>query len=126
MAALDNAKPYLSKNLTKNEEIALNNLMKRTDIIICKADKGGATVIIDVNDYISEANRQLEDGNFYRNLNSDPTENHLDLVNNAIDSLQRHNHISEKLANGLKMSERERRYSTYYPKYINRKTQADR
>ena len=28
--------------------------MKRNDIIICNADKGGAVVILDVNDYIKE------------------------------------------------------------------------
>ena len=105
MIALNKAKPNISKNLTKDEEIALKNLMKRTDIVISKADKGGATVIMDVDDYINEAKRQLEDGNFYRMLNSDPTENHLQLVNNAIDSLKRYNHINEKLANGLRMSE---------------------
>ena len=103
--ALDKAKPNKSNNLTKNEDLALNNLMKGTDIVISKADKGGATVIWDVKDYISEANRQLDDTNFYRKLNSDPTANHLSLVNIAIDSLHKQNHINEKLANGLKMNE---------------------
>ena len=39
------------KNLTKHGEKALNDLMKRNDIIICNADKGGAVVILDVKDY---------------------------------------------------------------------------
>ena len=103
--ALDKAKPNGSTNLTTKEENALNNLMKRTDIIICKADKGGATVIIDVNDYIREAKRQLDDRHFYRKLGSDPTKSHLELVNKAIDSLQQRKHISDKLAAGLKMKE---------------------
>ena len=64
--ALDHTKPYTSSNLSKNEERALEDLKKRTDIFICKADKGGATVIIDVKDYIGEATRQLNDGNFYK------------------------------------------------------------
>ena len=37
------------------------------------ADKGGAVVTMDVNDYIKEANRQLLDTNFYTKLPSDLT-----------------------------------------------------
>ena len=47
------------KNLSKIEEDALQNLTKRDDIIITKADKGGAIIIVDVDDYVQEANRQL-------------------------------------------------------------------
>ena len=43
----------------------MQSLQKREDIIITKADKGGATVIIDVEDYITEANSQLENTEFY-------------------------------------------------------------
>ena len=50
-------------NLTKSERKALLNLQKRNDIIITKADKGGAVVILDIKDYIDEANRQLNDTN---------------------------------------------------------------
>ena len=35
--------------------------MNRNDITICNADKGGAVVIIDIDDYIKEAMRQLSD-----------------------------------------------------------------
>ena len=102
--ALDKAKPYSSSNLSKQEERDLEDLAKRTDIIICKADKGGATVILDVKDYIREANRQLDDRNFYRKLDTDPTENHRDLVNHAIDTLHKYKHLEEKLSTGLKLS----------------------
>ena len=44
-------------NLTKNETYALKQLSQRDDIIITKADKGGEVAIIDVDDYIREANR---------------------------------------------------------------------
>ena len=40
----------------------------RNDIIITLADKGGALVIIDVNDYVKEAHRQLKDKDFYAEL----------------------------------------------------------
>ena len=103
--ALEEAKPHPSRNLTRKEEDALNKLMSRTDIIICKADKGGATVIMDVNDYIDEANRQLTDDKFYRKLDVDPTKTHTGLVNSAIDTLQRREYLKDKLAEGLKVSE---------------------
>ena len=43
-------------NHTKGEGKAVNNPRKGEDIIITKANKGGAVVIIDVVDYINEAN----------------------------------------------------------------------
>ena len=39
----------------------MENLRTRDDLIFTKADKGGALVIMDVNDYIQEAERQLSD-----------------------------------------------------------------
>ena len=104
--AFDKIKPRTTiKNLSKDEENALNDLMKRTDIVICKADKGGATVIVDVKDYIIEANKQLVDERYYRKLDLDPTQTHCDLVNNTIDSMKQQDLISSKLAEGLKMQE---------------------
>ena len=49
---------------------------KRNDIIITRADKGGAVVILGIKDYIDEANRQLNDTNNYEQLDFDPTELH--------------------------------------------------
>ena len=47
-------------NLKKEEQEALESLMKRTDIIICNADKGGAVVIMDVKNYIEELKKQRD------------------------------------------------------------------
>ena len=52
-------------NLTKNETNALQQLSQRDDIIIIKAVKGGAVVIIDINDYIHEDNQHLNISHFY-------------------------------------------------------------
>ena len=51
---------------------ALQNLSKRDDIIITKADKGGAVVIVD--DYVQEANRKLDNKEFYKKIPIDTTE----------------------------------------------------
>ena len=50
-------KPY--NNLTKSERTSMKELSERVDIIITKADKGGAVVIVGVKDYIKQAERQL-------------------------------------------------------------------
>ena len=44
-------------NLTKNETDALQQLSQRDDILITKVDKGGAVLIMDVDDYIRDASR---------------------------------------------------------------------
>ena len=61
-------------NPTKNEIEALKDLSIRDNIIITKADKGRAVVIIDAVDYISEVNRQLNK-EFYKKLPSDKKKN---------------------------------------------------
>ena len=90
------------KNLSKKEEIALENLRSRDDIIVTNADKGGAVVINDVNQYIKEAERQLLDRNFYKKVTTNPTSIHAALVNNAIDQLKNRNLIDLKIAEQLK------------------------
>ena len=52
----------------------MEDLSIRDDIIITKTDKGGALVILDVDDYINEANRQLNNKEFYKEVPNDPTE----------------------------------------------------
>ena len=59
-------KPY--NNLTKNERTSMKELSEREDIIITKVDKGGAVVIVNVKDYIKEAERQLSNTENYRKL----------------------------------------------------------
>ena len=53
------------KNLSKLESQAMEDLRTREDVVITKADKGGAVVVQDVKDYVKEANRQLSNKNFY-------------------------------------------------------------
>ena len=52
----------------------MEDLSIRDDIIITKTGKGGAVVILDVDDYINEANRQLNNKEFYKEVPNDPTE----------------------------------------------------
>ena len=90
------------KNLNKMETRAMDNLKNRDDIVITKADKGGAVVINGVTEYIKEANRQLSDKNFYKKLTHNPTSEHAALVDNAIDNMKHRGALDEKTAKKLK------------------------
>ena len=80
----------------------MEELAKRKDIIITNADKGGAVVIMDVEKYINEANRQLSDKRNYKKLQEHPTLQHSNLVNDTIYRFEKENLLSKKLAHGLK------------------------
>ena len=83
------ARPLPKDNLTQKERKALFNPQRRDDIIITKADKSGATVIIDVNDYITEVERQLKNTEFYKELRVSPIEEHKGTVNDTIETFRR-------------------------------------
>jgi hypothetical protein len=90
------------KNLSKEELEALDHLKTMDDLVITKADKGGAVVLQNVNDYIKEAKRQLDDDSFYKKVPNNPTDEHAALVSNALDNLKHRGLLDEKTAEGLK------------------------
>lgn len=65
---------HVKHNLSKGEHEALRKLKVRTDITIRQVDKGGAVVILNTEDYNSEALRLLNDISTYRPLDSDPAD----------------------------------------------------
>ncbi|CAJ0966647.1 unnamed protein product [Ranitomeya imitator] len=68
----DSSKKIKHPNLTKGEIEALHELSHDKEIIIKKADKGGATVVLDREEYLNEINRQLADPEVYERLLHDP------------------------------------------------------
>ena len=88
-------------NLTKPEREALLNLQKRNDIIITKAELVGVVVILDIKDYINEANRQLNDTNNYEQLDFDPTDSHTEKIKSEINYLKKWKPLDFKTANSL-------------------------
>ena len=93
----------LQNNLSKDELNALNELQNRDGMIITKADKGGAVVIMDVKDYIDEATRQFDNENCYKKLSNDPTKLHAERTNICSDQFKDEGIITEKVAKGLKV-----------------------
>ena len=63
-------------------------MIKREDIIITKANKGGGTVIWDVSDYTKEAFNQLNETIFYEELVYDPTKDFTETVKITINTLK--------------------------------------
>ena len=75
-------------NLSSSEQLFLKQLKSDRNIVIKEADKGSAVVVWDRGDYISEANRQLEDRQVYEEIEVDPT---LDLgktINSRLNELR--------------------------------------
>jgi hypothetical protein len=75
-------KSFMS-NITKEQYMGLRSLTNNPDIVIKKADKGSAVVVMNTVDYLREGYRQLQDSNFYQKLDHDPTEKYakeIDLV----------------------------------------------
>ena len=66
----------LKSNLTYKEHVTTEELAKKKDLIITNADKVGAVVIMDIDSYIKEANRQLSVQASYKQLIQDPTFKH--------------------------------------------------
>ena len=87
-----NQSPY-QKNLSKSEEKALQGLGERSDIIIKPADKGGAIVIMNQQDYISEARKQLSDTSFYTLSDTDQTTHYKSEVRQTLAILVKKNMV---------------------------------
>ena len=63
-----------ASNVTRGERSAIKELRKDDSILILPADKGRATVIIDVTSYEEKALSLLQDDNVYAKLKKDPTQ----------------------------------------------------
>jgi len=68
---LRKAKPPKS-NLSKEESLALRSLNQNKDIIVLKADKGGAAVILNKVDYRSKMFDHLHNSGSYKKLPRNP------------------------------------------------------
>ena len=73
------------KRLSNNKDI--QETIVSWDIIIKPADKGGATVILNTGDYITEAMRQLNNEEYYKRVEEDLTSLHEQLINQCISDL---------------------------------------
>lgn len=100
LKAYEKQKPFKS-NISFEERKAISSLAKRSDIVIKPADKGGAVVIMNKTDYISEAHRQLNNPIFYKHLDYDPTEEFKAVVQDTVNDLVKDNQLGDKAVRSL-------------------------
>ena len=107
---LKNKKNRKPKNqLNKVRKNSNGRTSSKTDVIIANANKGGAILIMNTDDYINEANHQLSDKDNYRQGLNDPTLQNNEMVNNTIERFQKISKIScqkkkkKQTAEGLKI-----------------------
>ncbi len=86
----------LRQNLTKSERRAMRDLSKNPNIVIKKADKGSAVVIMDRDDYINEGMSQLNNTKFYRKVDHDLTPENNALLNEKLVAYKNAGEISDK------------------------------
>jgi hypothetical protein len=80
---LKNAKPP-KNNINKNEHEAIKNLRNNKNIVILKADKGGATIVMNRMDYNTKMREHLTTTGSYKKLENNPISKVIKEVKKAI------------------------------------------
>ena len=103
-------------NISQHEKNIISGFSKREDLVFTKADKGGATVILDVEDYVEKANKELKDNIYYKKISHDPTHEHLKIVNDTIDTFHRQQVLAKNITDNLKTTNVKTRHFYITPK----------
>ena len=90
-------------NLSNGEHEAMKHLAKQTDMILTTADKAGPVVIMHTENYMKEAYRQLSDKNNYKILQTEPTLQHSNMVNDKLDRFKNENLFCKTTPERLKV-----------------------
>ena len=107
-------------NLTKQERIGLSKLRENPHIIIKKADKGLAVVVMNTTDYLHEGYRQLQDEKFYLKIPHHITTNISDKIIEQLLRMRSLNLITDKKFDYLNIKNpKEARF--YLPPKIHKK-----
>ena len=59
--------------MSKAEKTVMNEFSKQDDLVCTKEDKGGAIVILHVENCTEKANKELSNKNYYKKISHDPT-----------------------------------------------------
>ena len=78
----------------------MQELQSRKDIVITDADKGGA--VVNVEDYVKEAERRLNNKENYRRINYDPTTVTNETIRKVISRFQKENLLSKNISERVK------------------------
>ena len=80
---------------TKDERKAIQQLKKEESVLLSPADKGKATVVIDVSEYEEKINEMLSDERTYEKLTSDPTQRYKRELVTILSRLKKENKIDK-------------------------------
>ena len=83
-------------NLTREQTSSLRELSENPEIVIKKADKGSAVVVMNTTDYLREGYRQLSDSKFYTKLGHDCTDQVATNVTKTLTKMREKGLISDK------------------------------
>ena len=83
-------------NITLEEFNSINKFRNNRNIIIKSADKGGATVVMDLDNYIYEANRQLNDSKYYKILEQPIFYDNIPKIRSILLSMRNQGYINSK------------------------------
>ena len=89
-------------NFSKAEKTIINEFLKRDDLVFTKVDKGGATVKLVVENYIEKENKELNNENYHKKFNHDPTQEHTKTVNDIIEIFQPQQALLKNICYNLK------------------------
>uniref|UniRef100_A0A803JPB3 Reverse transcriptase domain-containing protein n=1 Tax=Xenopus tropicalis TaxID=8364 RepID=A0A803JPB3_XENTR len=92
---------FSPSNLTKMEQIALEQLRNDHSLVIKNADKGGMVVVLDSETYKNEALRQLSDVSTYQILKGNPTVSYTNILVSLVDGAFRDGLINDKVRDYL-------------------------
>ena len=106
-------------NLNKREQVALKRLSHNKDIIIKQVDKGGATVILNMGDYIMEVMQQLNNEEYYKRVEEDLTSQHKQLINQCISDLTNNGDLDMDTGQLLRPANSRNQFFTCFPKSTN-------
>ena len=103
----------IKDNLTKADRLALKELSNRSDLVIKKADKGSSIVVMDREDYIFEAERQLGVSKHYKQIDEPQFPKNCEIFNQILNEMRLKKLISMKEYNFLRTS-RDSRERIFY------------
>ena len=83
-------------NITQSQQQIIKQLSTNTHIVIKPADKGGQLVLQDINNYILEANRQLNNPNYYKKLEKSLQSETQTIIRQIISDLHTNKYITYK------------------------------
>ena len=95
-----NYMPLKDKILQRSKD-SIRDLFSNPNIVIKPADKGGATVVWDRSDYITEGMRQLSDNAFYHRTDTDLSKQHYEEIKLVVDKMVEDNEIDNSCASFL-------------------------